>query len=271
MAINADTSRNGEVLRPNEPAAEEAQRKTPVFRSHDVASDPAQKLNESIDRLDDVVEQLAAVMAQAHRPVAAVGSASEPQRTDSERIATEVARSCWMDHLKREVLKNGDVSYSLPMDTLRDHLSNLAGFDREAFRECNPLSSRTHIEVIGTSDRHLTAAMEFAKRKWGDSGVIIHVDDQHRGKIIEHAVRAGLTIANQNPEIQKLVAAERERQLNPISPERDRKNTPVIARASSERDFSGHEYRPSMIAQRSEARLAEAEEAEPAKRASRAR
>jgi len=102
--------------------------------------------------------------------------------------------------------------------------------------------------------------MLFARKRWGDDEVILHVGDKHRDKVIEHAVRAGLNIANRDAEVQKFVAAERERQANPLTKDRsafERDNFPLLERVSD-----AYEYRPSMGAKRAAARLAEAEQVE---------
>jgi hypothetical protein len=159
-------------------------------------------------------------------------SARQSQPPDeAERIADEVGLSQFLGKLQRVTLANGDHSYALPMDALRSATASMLRLPREAFVHVAPESDRDQIKIIGTSDRQLFAAMAFARKRWGDDEIIIHVGDKHREKVIEQAVRAGLNIANRDQQIQALVVKVRERQANAIAKEAsafDREKLPLL-------------------------------------------
>jgi hypothetical protein len=188
-----------------------------------------------------VTARLDTAMSGPNPPAAAMGSPSERKLdpTAVERLANEVGLSQFLGKLKRTTLANGDVSYSLPTDSVRAATADVLGLPREAFVHCNPHSWNDHIKVVGTTDRQLIAAMQYAKKRWGDDEVLLHTGDKHRDKVIEHAVRAGLNIANRDPEIQALVVKERERQANPITKDRsafERANFPLIEHVAPARN-----------------------------------
>lgn len=192
---------------------------TPPRAKTEKKNTPAAKLDKAIDSLNEVANRLAAIMAQPHPPIAAIGSPAAPRNVDNVdygHLADKVGQEQAHRRLKKELLNNGDHAYSLPTDSIRAGLADLVGQPREAFVHCRPGSDKSHVKLVGTSDAAIEAAMQFAKRAWGDDGVIIHMGDKNRDKIIEHAVKVGLNIENRDPEIQALVAKERERQNNSL-------------------------------------------------------
>jgi hypothetical protein len=230
-------TRNGELSVASDQEVDSARAAEQVAHARipedEIAED---RLAEAVGRLEEVTQRLAAVMAQPKPPVAAIGSPAPHKDVDVERIAEEVSRLQFQGRLRKTVLSNGDHSYRLPLDSFSDHAANLAGIPREAFIHCSPESDRAHIKLIGTSDRQMLAAMEFAKRHWGDDGVILHVEGKHQKRVIEHAVRAGLNIANRDPQMQALVAKERERQGSPLTQNRtdfERVHQPLLERVAS--------------------------------------
>jgi hypothetical protein len=175
---------------------------------------------ELMSHLDEALNKvLSSVIEQKGPTHTAIGSASQqpPPDIESTKIAEEAARIIDLGKLKATKLENGDVSYMLPLDSIRATAANLIGYDREAFREVGVQRGKPHIEVMGQTDRQIGAAMAFAKQRWAGDAVIIHADDKHVNRIVEHAVRAGLNIdTSRDPQMASLVTRERERQANPI-------------------------------------------------------
>jgi hypothetical protein len=224
-------SRNGSATVDPELSAPDIKKR--VFRSHDARGDSATQFAKSLDRLEEVTRQLAEVMAGPKPPVAAIASPSPAGGgVDLEKLAADVSLVQEVGRLKRRLLDNGDISYQLPVKDVASAASAIFVGDQEAFVE-KSRGGIDRLEISGSSDRKIAAAMAFAKAKWGGDDVLIRVGDQHQARIIRHAVAAGLSIANTEPEIVKAVALERERQMRPPAPEiptieRVPKKTPAL-------------------------------------------
>ena len=176
--------------------------------------------SELISHVEDALDKaLSAGLQQPNPPIATIGSTSQPITThvDPQTIADNVAQTLDLGKLKVSRLDNGDISYSLPLDTVRAAAADMIGYNREAFREVGFKSGTPHIEVHGQTDRQIAAAMEFAKQRWSGDAVVIRAGDKHVGRIVEHAVRAGLAIdTSRDPHMATLVTRERERQANAV-------------------------------------------------------
>ena len=169
---------------------------------------------EQTDRLDKLIEKLSRVVRAADGPTAAIGSPTAPASERQTAFDQAVQREIELGKLERTILPNGHVTYRLPMNSVRNLGYEIVG-KRTAF-----IDRGGHIEVSGTGSDHLRAATLHASRKWGNEPVVIYADGKHLDAVIEHAVRAGLNIANEHPAIVAKVAAERKRQADPLGRER---------------------------------------------------
>jgi hypothetical protein len=199
----------------------------------------ARQMKESVERIERVCENMAKVMARSDAPAAAISHTSRevtPPQHSAEflktfREATDLSR------LKKTMLENGSMEYRL-QDNAWDAVVS-AVTDRAAFVEHGPTLTGlpSHIEVLSADDRAIKAAMLHAKLQWGDE-IRIHVGQKHAEKLVRHAVEHGLIIANKDPYTMQLVAAERERQANPLVRGRDLGDSMLIERVSSRRDVN---------------------------------
>ena len=183
---------------------------------------------EQTERLERLVEKLSRVVTAPNGATAAIGSPNTPAADRQADLDKAVQREIELGKLERTVLANGHVSYRLPIDSVRNLGYELVG-KRDAF-----VDRGEHLELAGSGSNHLRAATLHAARKWGSAPVVIYAEGKHLDAVIEHAVRAGLNIANEHPTIVAKVAAERERQANPLGRER----AATSARAIRERDVA---------------------------------
>lgn len=188
-----------------------------------------------VERLGKLIEQLAAVMNRPDAPAAAVGSPA-PAREMAD-VVHGVAHDSPGGKLTRTVLPDGSVSYGLGTDVVRSAVAKLLGAPRPAFVERGAATSSPYLEIVGTKDQEIAAAMAHAAKRWGNDEILIHAGGRHTAKIVEHAVAHGLNVANRDSYIQYLVARERDRQANPLTrrfqADGARKNIAVIERAPS--------------------------------------
>lgn len=177
-----------------------------------VLNDAQERMAATTAKMDQVVDKLTAVLNVAGAPRAAIGSPSPPSPKGAEQIASDITAAREFGKLRATLLKNGDMSFELPFDVVRASVAALTGEQREAFREVGKGVTQ-HLELTGNSDRQIRAAMEYAKQRWDGDAVVIRVGDEHRDKIIRHAVAADLNIdLSRDPKLAELVAEERKRQ-----------------------------------------------------------
>lgn len=244
-AATTTTSGNGSQPNPRtntestSPSTQKADNK--VYRAHDrqpmqSADTIAASQREQTDRLETLIEKLSRVVRAADGPTAAIGSPAAPAAERQTAFDQAVQREIELGKLERTILPNGHVTYRLPMNSVRNLGYELVG-KRTAF-----IDRGGHLEVSGTGSDHLRAATLHASRKWGNEPVVIYADGKHLDAVIEHAVRAGLNIANEHPAIVAKVAAERKRQAEPLGRERTASSVgarrgediaPIIARVRS--------------------------------------
>ena len=157
------------------------------------------------------------------------------------RGLTEIGQGIVHDgHLAKFVrtpLPGGDASYGLRSDLVRSTVAKVLGAPRPAFVERGAATTSPYLELVGTKDHEIAAAMAFAAHRWGNDEIIIHVGGRQTAKIIEHAVGQGLNVANRDSYIQSLVAQERARLADPairrFSNGASAKTIAVIERAPS--------------------------------------
>lgn len=176
-------------------------------------ADQIKAQGEKIDGLTEKIATLTAVPPAATLPI-------PPSRArPPEEIAADVSAKQEYGKLKVRLEKNGDAVFSLPLDVVRDPLK-ISGDSREAFRETGK-SYAQQIQVTGTGDRQIRAAMQYAAIRWGGDPITIRVGDKHADKIVKHAVAANVNIdTSRDPRLAELVAAERQRQAVQIGKKR---------------------------------------------------
>jgi hypothetical protein len=237
-----------ESLSPKSPSAPEPEK---IYRAHDtereaartkasavdVNADLAKAMKESLDRMDRTVADLAKVMSRRDAPAAAVSSPIPQSATQRANFDSWFDQATALKRLKFTTLENGDRSFSLPIEGLRDMVAATVS-DREAFIDRGPslVGGASHLEMTNDSERAMVAVMIYAKAKWGDDAILIHAGDKHVAKIVEHAVAQGLTVANREPHIQAMVASARERQNNPLAREAHEREATIIERVSVGRE-----------------------------------
>lgn len=179
--------------------------------------------NEKIDGLTEKIATLTAAAPSAAAPPAASPLPTPPLSSRArapEEIAGDVSAQQVYGKLKVRLEKNGDAVFSLPLDVVRDPLK-ISGDSREAFRETGK-SYAQQIQVTGTGDRQIRAAMEYAKMRWGGDPIAIRVGDKHAEKIVKHAVAANVNIdTSRDPRLAALVAEEHQRQAVQIGKKED--------------------------------------------------
>ncbi len=152
--------------------------------------------------------------------VATIGAPTRPSTKAPEEIASEVSAEEIYGKLKVRLEKNGDTVFSLPLDVVRDPF-RLSADSREAFREVGKGYAQ-QIQVTGSSDRQIRAAMEYAKIRWNGDPITIRVGDEHAPKIVKHAVAANVNIdTSRDPRLAELVAEERKRQAVDVGKSQD--------------------------------------------------
>jgi hypothetical protein len=179
------------------------------------------------NELSRLIDQITQALEKSKVTVG-VAPSDPRERANAER---EIAREIEHGRLASKRLRNGDIAYTIPGDTVRT-AGGLLG-TREAFVERGLRTAHPYIEVTGASDRQIAAAMAHAARRWQGDDVIIHADMKHEQRIIKHAVAAGLNVVNKDERIQKLVAEERERQAKRGHVHEQKDRTPVIERVPS--------------------------------------
>jgi hypothetical protein len=196
-------------------------------------AESARQMKESLERLERVTENLAKIMARSDAPAAAISNTSRefPPPHHSEEFLKTVREATDLNRMKKTMLENGSMEYRL-QDNAWDAVVS-AVTDRAAFVEHGPTLTGlpSHIEVLSADDRAIKAAMLHAKLQWGDE-IRIHVGQKHAEKLVRHAVEHGLIIANKDPYTMQLVAAERERQANPLVRGRDLGDSMLIERVA---------------------------------------
>ncbi len=164
------------------------------------------------EKLDKLIETVATISAAS--------AATPPSKKAPEQIASEVSVEEIYGKLKVRLEKNGDTVFSLPLDVVRDPFK-LSGESREAFREVGKGYTQ-QIQVTGTGDRQIRAAMEYAKIRWNGDPITIRVGDEHAEKIVKHAVAANVNIdTSRDPKLAELVAEERKRQAVHVGKNQD--------------------------------------------------
>jgi hypothetical protein len=207
----------------------------------DANADLAKAMKESLDRMDRTVADLAKVMSRRDAPAAAVSSPIPQSATQRKDFDDWLDQATVLKRLKCTTLPNGDRSFSLPTEGLRDMVAATVS-DREAFIDRGPslVGGASHLEITSSSDRAISYAMTYALAKWGNDPILIHVhasaSDKHVARIVEHAVAQGLTVANSEPHIQAMVASARERQNNPLAREAHERDATIIERVSAGRE-----------------------------------
>jgi hypothetical protein len=177
-----------------------------------------EKMTAATDKLSEMIEKLSKAVKRNPETVAAIGSEHEPTPDQQERFIKYAERAIELKQLKKTTLENGDaIEYRFPLTHIRSLPYQLTD-GPAAFTERGILKGQPHIEIMGGSDHHISMAMKHAARRWDGQDVKIHInpESKHAAKVIEHAVREGLNVVNQDPRIQALVIAERERQANPL-------------------------------------------------------
>jgi hypothetical protein len=94
-------------------------------------------------------------------------------------------------------------------------VAKVLGAPRPAFVERGAATNSPYLELVGTKDHEIAAAMAYAAQRWGNDEIIIHVGGRHTAKIVEHAIAHGLNVANRDSYIKSLVAQECARQADP--------------------------------------------------------
>jgi hypothetical protein len=169
------------------------------------------------EQISDALTQLTEALKRNPQAVAAIGGTPARQK-DSAQTHDPIAidRAVELGKLSKRRLPDGGIAYSIPlaMDTLKYELSQ----GRDAFIERGLTTAHPHLEVIGTGDHHLEAAMKQAAHRWGND-VVIHFDPlgKDAARIVRKAVEQGLNLRNRDPRIRVMVQAERERQQNPLT------------------------------------------------------
>ena len=161
------------------------------------------------------IEQLAALMNRPDPPTAVIGSTAAAR--DATDIRRRTAHDDRLGKLTRTVLPDGSTCYGLQTDLVRSTVAKVLGAPRPAFVERGAATNSPYLELVGTKDQEIAAAMAYAAQRWGNDEVIIHVGGRHTAKIVEHAVAQGLNVANRDSYIQSLVAQERARQADPTA------------------------------------------------------
>ena len=178
----------------------------------------AQTLHAATTRLNDIVEKLARAVDRNPEAVAAIGAQEAPTPEQAERYMKYAQHQIELKALGKTVHDNGDtIAYHFPLTHIRSLPYQLTD-GAAAFTERGVMGGRSHIEIHGGSDYHIGLAMKHAAMRYAGADVKIHInpESKHAVKVIEHAVREGLNVVNQDPRIQALVIAERERQANPL-------------------------------------------------------
>jgi len=168
-----------------------------------------------VERLGKLIEQLTAVMNRPDPPAAAIGSPAPVHDAARPNVSRGTDDRERFAHLVRTPLTGGDASFRLPTDPVRSTVAKVLGAPRPAFVERGAATNSSYLELVGTKDREIAAAMAYAAERWGNDEIIIHVGGRHTEKIIEQAVAHGLNVANRDSYIQSLVTRERARQADP--------------------------------------------------------
>jgi hypothetical protein len=208
-----------------------------VHRSHDAAratpASPIEGLAEigrqQRELLDKLKETLDRVMSRVDAPAAAIGS---PYPANNG-IQAAVDREIEHRRMTKTVLQDGAIAYGLPLDNALDFARGIVS-DRQAY-----IDRGSHLEVTSTDPRSIEAAVRHASSKWEGSQIRIHDGDaKDVAKIVRYAVQYGVEVENRQPEIVAMVAAERERQRNPLVRDRsdDARERPLIERVQTGRE-----------------------------------
>jgi hypothetical protein len=155
-------------------------------------------------------------MSRPNPPTAAIGSPAPARDAAATGYGHAMNRNDRLGRLTRTLLADGSAAYALHTDRVRSTVARLLGPPAPAFVERGAATTSPYLELVGTKDHEIAAAMPFAAQRWGNDDVIIHVGGRHTAKIIEHAVANGLNVANRDAYIQWLVARERKRQVDPL-------------------------------------------------------
>jgi hypothetical protein len=170
-----------------------------------------------VERLGRLIEQLAAVMSRQNPPTAAIGSPATAHAGTQDDVDRAVIRYERSGKLTRTLLADGSVGYTLGTDLVRSTVARFLGEPSPAFIERGAAMKAPYLEILGTKDHEIAAAMAFAAQRWGKDEIVIHVGGRHTSKIIGHAVAQGLNIANPDAYVQSLVAQERARRADPAA------------------------------------------------------
>jgi hypothetical protein len=217
MHSNGNT--NGKVAEPTPAPAEP----TPPFRAKNarpLGDDAvAVAVTESQDKIADQIAAQTAKMADFLKQIAGAPNAHTVIRSDAtpssksaHAIASDITEEREYGRVKGELLKNGDMSFSLPFDVVRSSVGFITGEQREAFREVGR-GPNQHIELTGDSNRQIRAGFEYAKQRWNNEAIVIKVGDRDRERVVHHAVAAGMNIdTSRDPKLAEAVAAEQKLQ-----------------------------------------------------------
>jgi hypothetical protein len=190
-------------------------------------------------RYEAIDAKLTMTMTGIEPPTAAIGAPREPHPSNPspQEAAQAVAAIPEFRTLRRTLLPNGDVAFSLPVDNVRASIAKLANINLEAFREVGASSRSPVVRITGASDRALDAAMEYARQRWQDDPVVVKVGDKDSSRVIRAAVRAGLNIETaHDPALAIAVAKERE-YVKTVEQAFNR-NVPSIERAQPQAEMS---------------------------------
>jgi hypothetical protein len=192
----------------------------------DANADLAKAMKDATDRMMAYLDK---AMSRRDAPAAAIASPYPP----NNGIDTVVDREIEHRRLTKTVLADGAIAYGLPVNNALDFARGIVS-DRQAY-----IDRGTHLEITGTDPRSIEAAVRHASTKWEGSQIRIHDGDMKDvQKIVRFAVQYGVEVENRQPHIVAMVAAERERQLNPLVRDRsdDARERPLIERVSSGRE-----------------------------------
>lgn len=218
-STNGKASKNGQA---QAPAAAPATTQADLDKLAEMQREKTAELSRLIEQISKSIEKSGAVAA-----VAPAKEVDVEQDAIGRRYAVE--RDIADRNLRVTRLPSGDVAYSIPGDVLRT--ANGALGSHYAFVERGTRTKSPFIEIAGSSDRQIEAAVTYAARRWAGEDVVIHAEGKDERRVIEHAVRAGLNIVNDDPRVKSLVADEKARQEKTRGPEtHKREQAPIIER-----------------------------------------
>jgi hypothetical protein len=133
-----------------------------------------------VERLGKLIEQRAAVMNRPNPPTAAIGSPAPAREPAVDNFGCRVWNDERLGKLTRTVLSDGSTSYGLRTDVVRSAVAKVLGAPLPAFVERGAATNSPYLEVVGTKDREIAAAMASAAQRWGNDERARSVSALHR-------------------------------------------------------------------------------------------